>query len=76
MAQLKKIVSSHGATTQAGLIAHLNPIITRWCQYYATVVSKEAFASLLTTRLGNCCVGQNTDIPGSIPIKLCRYIGE
>ncbi|MBD1867284.1 hypothetical protein H6F93_02215 [Leptolyngbya sp. FACHB-671] len=39
-------MSSHGATTQAGLIAHLNPIITGWCQYYATVVSKEAFASM------------------------------
>lgn len=46
LAQLKKIVSSHGTATQAGLIAHLNLVITGWCQYYATVVSKAAFASM------------------------------
>ncbi|MBD2056746.1 reverse transcriptase N-terminal domain-containing protein [Oculatella sp. FACHB-28] len=46
LAQLKQFVSSHGAATQAGLIVHLNSVITGWCQYYATVVSKEAFASM------------------------------
>lgn len=46
LTHLKKIVSSHGAATQAGLIAHLNPVITGWCQYYASVVSKEVFASM------------------------------
>ncbi|HIK17402.1 MAG TPA: hypothetical protein IGS53_19220 [Leptolyngbyaceae cyanobacterium M33_DOE_097] len=39
-------MSSHGAATQAGLITHLNPVITGWCQYYASVVSKEVFASM------------------------------
>jgi RNA-directed DNA polymerase len=46
LAQLKQVVSSHGAATQAGLIVHLNSVITGWCQYYARVVSKEAFASM------------------------------
>ncbi|WP_250126247.1 group II intron maturase-specific domain-containing protein [Chroococcidiopsis sp. CCMEE 29] len=46
LAQLKKIVSTHRSATQAGLIVHLNPVITGWCQYFATVVSKEAFASM------------------------------
>lgn len=46
LTQLKKVASTHGSATQAGLIAHLNPVITGWCQYYSTVVSKEAFASM------------------------------
>lgn len=46
LAQLKKIVLSHKAATQAGLIVHLNPVIIGWCQYYATVVSKAVFASM------------------------------
>lgn len=46
LAQLKEIVSTHGSTTQTGLIAHLNPVITGWCQYYSTVVSKAAFAAM------------------------------
>jgi RNA-directed DNA polymerase len=44
--QLKTIVSTHQGATQAGLICHLNPVITGWCQYYSTVVSKAAFASM------------------------------
>jgi len=44
--QLKKIVSTHRAATQAGLISHLNPVITGWCQYYSTVVSKATFAAM------------------------------
>jgi RNA-directed DNA polymerase len=45
-AQLKQIVSRDCAATQAGLIAHLNPVIIGWCRYYATVVSKEVFAEI------------------------------
>lgn len=44
LTQLKKVVSSHSAATQAGLICHLNPVIIGWCQYYSTVVSKATFA--------------------------------
>jgi hypothetical protein len=44
--QLKKIVSTQGSATQTRLICHLNPVITGWCQYYSTVVSKEAIASM------------------------------
>jgi RNA-directed DNA polymerase len=46
LAQLKKIVSSHSSTPQAGLIAQLHPVITGWCRYYSTVVSKEVFTSI------------------------------
>ena len=44
--QLKQIVSTHKAATQTGLICHLNPVITGWCQYYSTVVSKAVFAAM------------------------------
>jgi len=46
--QLKTIVSNHLAAPQAALISHLNPVITGWCQYYSTVVSKAAFAAMST----------------------------
>lgn len=50
--KLKTIVSIHKAGTQADLIQHLNPVITGWCRYYASVVSKQRF-SMLSHRLFN-----------------------
>ncbi|MEO0869299.1 MAG: reverse transcriptase domain-containing protein [Cyanobacteria bacterium J06642_11] len=50
--QLAKIVSTHQAGTQAKLIKHLNPVIIGWCNYYASVVSKQRF-SVLAYRLFN-----------------------
>ena len=41
--KLQSVVKSHRALPQNALIANLNPIIRGWCNYYRTVVSKEAF---------------------------------
>ena len=44
--QIAKVINSHRGVSQAGLISHLNPIIRGWANYYASVVSKEAYSDL------------------------------
>ena len=44
LAQLKKVIKTHKAASQAALIKELNPIIKGWSNYYSTVVSKETFS--------------------------------
>jgi len=50
--QLTKIVAASQVATQARLICRLNPVIAGWCNYYASVVSKQRF-SLMSHRLFN-----------------------
>lgn len=38
------VIRRHKASPQAALIKELNPIITGWCNYNSTVVSKEVFS--------------------------------
>jgi RNA-directed DNA polymerase len=40
---LRKIVREQQTAPQAGLIAHLNPVIKGWANYYRTVVAKESY---------------------------------
>ncbi|MDJ0799487.1 MAG: group II intron reverse transcriptase/maturase [Calothrix sp. MO_167.B12] len=44
--KIAEVIESHKALPQAALIAHLNPIIRGWANYYATVVSKVAYSKL------------------------------
>jgi RNA-directed DNA polymerase len=44
--QIAKVIDVHKAAPQAVLINRLNPIIRGWANYYATVVSKVAYAEL------------------------------
>jgi RNA-directed DNA polymerase len=44
--QIAEVIRTHKATPQGALIKHLNPIIRGWANYFATVVSKEAYAEL------------------------------
>ena len=44
--RLKEIVLRHKAAPQAALIAHLNPIISGWCRYFSSVVSKATFSAM------------------------------
>lgn len=44
--KIAEVIESHKALSQAALIAHLNPIIRGWANYYATVVSKVAYSEL------------------------------
>ena len=44
--RLKRIVNSYKGAPQAALIAHLNPVISGWCRYFSTVVSKSTFAAM------------------------------
>ncbi|MEI2582223.1 group II intron reverse transcriptase/maturase [Scytonema sp. PRP1] len=44
--KIAEVIESHKALSQAALIAHLNPIIRGWTNYYATVVSKVAYSEL------------------------------
>ncbi|MGH8000440.1 MAG: group II intron maturase-specific domain-containing protein [Brasilonema sp.] len=44
--KIAEVIESHKALPQAALIAHLNPIIRGWANYYATVVSKVAYSEL------------------------------
>ena len=44
--QIAKVINSYRGVSQAGLISHLNPIIRGWANYYASVVSKEAYSDL------------------------------
>jgi RNA-directed DNA polymerase len=43
---ISEVISQHNAAPQAALIAHLNPIIRGWANYYRTVVSKESYSEL------------------------------
>ncbi len=43
---LREIVRSHKAAPQSALIAHINPVIRGWANYYSTVVSKSTFSKL------------------------------
>lgn len=45
-ARLRNVVTQLSAGKQEDLINFLNPIITGWCNYYSTVVSKATFSSL------------------------------
>ena len=44
--RLANIVDTHTSAPQAALIRHLNPVIRGWCNYYATVVSKQTYVKL------------------------------
>jgi len=43
---ISEVISQHKAAPQAALIAHLNPIIRGWANYYRTAVSKEVYTEL------------------------------
>jgi len=43
---VSEVISQHKTAPQAALIAHLNPIIRGWVNYYHTVVSKETYSEL------------------------------
>ena len=45
-ATLKKIIRSHRAVAQAGLIRHLNPVIRGWTKYFSAVPSYREFRKL------------------------------
>jgi len=42
--QIANVIETHKAAPQAALISRINPIIRGWANYYATVVSKEAYS--------------------------------
>ncbi len=44
--QIASLIEAHKAAPQAALISRLNPIIRGWANYYATVVSKEAYSDI------------------------------
>ncbi|AFZ15062.1 RNA-directed DNA polymerase (Reverse transcriptase) [Crinalium epipsammum PCC 9333] len=44
--RITEVIEQHKTATQAALIAHLNPIIKGWANYYRTVSSKETFSKL------------------------------
>ena len=44
--RLRQIIRGHRAATQAQLIAHLNPVIRGWSNYYSTVCSKAVFSAM------------------------------
>lgn len=46
--QIVGIIEQHKSAPQAALIAHLNPVITGWANYFSTVVSKETYSELDT----------------------------
>jgi RNA-directed DNA polymerase len=41
--EIGEIISAHKTASPEALIAHLNPVIVGWSNYYSTVVSKETF---------------------------------
>jgi RNA-directed DNA polymerase len=41
--EIGEIISAHKTASQEALIAHLNPVIVGWSNYYSTLVSKETF---------------------------------
>ncbi|HEY9879663.1 MAG TPA: reverse transcriptase domain-containing protein [Leptolyngbyaceae cyanobacterium] len=44
--RLKEIIRARRSATQAQLIAHLNPVIRGWSNYYSTVCSKAVFSAM------------------------------
>ncbi|HEY9691705.1 MAG TPA: group II intron reverse transcriptase/maturase [Oculatellaceae cyanobacterium] len=44
--KIAEVIEQHKSASQAALIAHLNPIIIGWANYYSTVVSKEIYSEL------------------------------
>jgi RNA-directed DNA polymerase len=44
--RIASIIDAHKTAPQEALIRHLNPIIRGWANYYATVVSKVAYADI------------------------------
>lgn len=44
--KIAAVIDSHKSLPQSALIKHLNPMIRGWSNYYSTVVSKVAYASL------------------------------
>jgi RNA-directed DNA polymerase len=44
--RLKEIIKTRRSATQAQLIAHLNPVIRGWSNYYSTVCSKAVFSAM------------------------------
>ncbi|MEY3866956.1 MAG: hypothetical protein RLZZ338_847, partial [Cyanobacteriota bacterium] len=46
MKKMAEVIESHKSAPQEGVIKHLNPIITGWCNYFKTVCSKEIFSGL------------------------------
>ena len=42
--KIGQIIDKHHNAPQEALISQLNPVIRGWCNYYASVVSKEAFS--------------------------------
>ncbi|WP_375505308.1 group II intron maturase-specific domain-containing protein [uncultured Nostoc sp.] len=44
--RITEVIEQHKTAPQAALIAHLNPIIVGWANYYSTVVSKETYSEL------------------------------
>jgi RNA-directed DNA polymerase len=44
--QIASVIEAHKAAPQVALISRLNPIIRGWANYYATVVSKEAYSDI------------------------------
>ncbi len=42
--KIGQIIDKHHNAPQEALISRLNPVIRGWCNYYATVVSKETFS--------------------------------
>jgi RNA-directed DNA polymerase len=44
--RIADVIEQHKAAPQAALIAHLNPIIRGWANYYRTQVSKDTFSEL------------------------------
>jgi RNA-directed DNA polymerase len=43
---IASVINAHKSAPQEALIKHLNPIIRGWANYYATVVSKVAYADI------------------------------
>jgi RNA-directed DNA polymerase len=44
--KLVEIIDKHKSATQVALIAHLNPIIRGWCNYFSNVVNSSVFSRL------------------------------
>jgi len=44
--RIAEVIEQHKTATQVALVAHLNPIIKGWTNYYRTAISKETFSML------------------------------
>jgi RNA-directed DNA polymerase len=45
-AEIARVIDAHKTAPQVALISRLNPVIRGWANYYATVVSKEAYSDI------------------------------